>query len=88
MSNFDQNLQLEINHSLGDDSHDTKNMAKRRFMAWYTDLVFMGNVNMVAISSSGRDIKFYDVVAQGFVEIFHLYGKVRKELKITSSKIV
>ncbi|KAJ8037373.1 WD repeat-containing protein 49 [Holothuria leucospilota] len=49
-------------------------MAKRRFMAWYTDLVFMGNVNMVAISSSGRDIKFYDVVAQGFVEIFHLYA--------------
>ncbi|KAJ8045382.1 WD repeat-containing protein on Y chromosome [Holothuria leucospilota] len=41
---------------------------------WLTDMVCMPNVNMIAISSTERDISFYDVNATKWDRSFHVTG--------------
>ncbi|XP_071834643.1 cilia- and flagella-associated protein 337-like isoform X2 [Apostichopus japonicus] len=41
---------------------------------WLTDMVCMPNVNMIAISSTERDISFYDVNATKYDRCFHVTG--------------
>ncbi|XP_033123331.1 WD repeat-containing protein on Y chromosome-like isoform X2 [Anneissia japonica] len=41
---------------------------------WLTDLVCMSNINMISISSTERDISFYDVNASKFDKCFQVSG--------------
>ncbi|XP_071962420.1 WD repeat-containing protein on Y chromosome-like [Antedon mediterranea] len=41
---------------------------------WLTDLVCMSNVNMISISSTERDISFYDINASKFDKCFQVSG--------------
>lgn len=51
--------------------------AKRRFKMWVTDAVYMRNCQKVAIGSTSRDIRFYDVSTNQYFEEFHLFGERR-----------
>ncbi|PVD39372.1 hypothetical protein C0Q70_02002 [Pomacea canaliculata] len=48
--------------------------AKRRFKMWVTDAVYMRNCQKVAIGSTSRDIRFYDVSTNQYFEEFHLFA--------------
>ncbi|XP_041474209.1 WD repeat-containing protein on Y chromosome-like [Lytechinus variegatus] len=72
---FDENLRLETCLEIKDGTEDPRNGSKRRFKTWYSDIVFMANVNMIAIGSNSRTIRFWDIVnTKTCIEQFNLYA--------------
>eukprot|EP00057_Strongylocentrotus_purpuratus_P002746 XP_003725163.1 PREDICTED: WD repeat-containing protein on Y chromosome [Strongylocentrotus purpuratus] len=72
---FDENLRMENCLEIKDGMEDPRNGSKRRFKTWYSDIVYMANVNMLAVGSNSRTIRFWDIVnAKTCFEQFNLYA--------------
>ncbi|XP_071952599.1 cilia- and flagella-associated protein 337-like [Antedon mediterranea] len=70
---FDSQLHLEKWHKVVSENDDPRT-SKRRFKTWYSDIVYMPNVHKLAIASTGRDIRFWDISTNSYFEDFHLYA--------------
>lgn len=75
------NLNFEKSYSIADDtdenSHQTSNPSgqnRRRLGTWISDAIFMSDVNKLILASTGRDLRFFTVSNETFMEDFHLYG--------------
>ncbi|KAL5017844.1 hypothetical protein ScPMuIL_003566 [Solemya velum] len=73
MSVWLPNMQFEKSFSLSENDEEPTGQ-KRRFKMWVTDAIYMLNSHKIAISSTSRDIRFFDVSTNHFFEEFHLYG--------------
>ncbi|KAK6170880.1 hypothetical protein SNE40_019170 [Patella caerulea] len=71
MSVWNPNMQFERSYNVSEDDDESQ---KRRFKMWVTDAVYMQNCHKLAICSTSRDIRFYDVSATSFFEEFHLFA--------------
>ncbi|KAK7112140.1 cilia- and flagella-associated protein 337-like isoform X2 [Littorina saxatilis] len=71
MAVWQPNMAFEKTYTVGDDDDDTSPQ-KRRFKMWVTDAVYMRNCEKIAIGSTGRDIRFWDVSTNQYFEEFHL----------------
>ena len=56
-------------------TEDSLTATKQRVKMWATDAVYMPNCRKLAIASTGRDIRFYDIASKQCNEDYHLYGK-------------
>ncbi|XP_041364011.1 WD repeat-containing protein on Y chromosome-like isoform X2 [Gigantopelta aegis] len=73
MSVWQPNMQLEKTYTIAEEDGDqVKN--KRRFKMWVTDAVYMPNCNKIAVASTSRDIRWYDVSTNQYFEEFHLFA--------------
>ncbi|KAK3758931.1 hypothetical protein RRG08_016011 [Elysia crispata] len=70
MTVFQPNLAVEKHHVIPD--HDSEQ--KRRFKMWVTDAIYMKNCQKIAIGSTSRDIRFYDVSSSHYFEEYHLFA--------------
>ncbi|XP_071797033.1 cilia- and flagella-associated protein 337-like isoform X1 [Asterias amurensis] len=66
-------LHIEKSYEIKNEKEDLR-ASKRRCKTWYTDITYMGNTNKLVISSTGRDLRFWDVSCPTFFEEFHLYA--------------
>ncbi|XP_072168406.1 cilia- and flagella-associated protein 337-like [Diadema setosum] len=72
---FDENLRIINCVEIREGAEDPRSGSKRRFKTWYNDIVFMGNVNRLAIASNNRSIRFWDIVNNTTcIEEFNLYA--------------
>ncbi|KAH9494635.1 hypothetical protein Btru_019804 [Bulinus truncatus] len=60
MSVWQPNMAMEKHYTISD-LEDEQGSQKRRFKMWVTDAVYMPNCQKIAIASTSRDIRFYDV---------------------------
>ena len=67
-------MQYERYYVISDDNEDTSGQ-KRRFKMWVTDAIYMPNCQKIAISSTSRDIRFFDTSTSQYFEEYHLFGK-------------
>ena len=65
------NMAFERSYTIPTDEGESS-PKKRRFKMWVTDAVYMRNCAKIAIGSTGRDIRFYDVSTNLYFEEFHL----------------
>lgn len=77
MSVWLPNMQFEKSFSLSENDEEPTGQ-KRRFKMWVTDAIYMLNSHKIAISSTSRDIRFFDVSTNHFFEEFHLYGMLSR----------
>ncbi|XP_064614731.1 WD repeat-containing protein on Y chromosome-like [Liolophura sinensis] len=70
---WDGHLRFDKVFSIDDEEEDSRS-AKRRFKMWVTDMVYMSNCHKLAIASTSRDIRFYDVTSNQYFEEFHLFA--------------
>ncbi|XP_038067567.1 WD repeat-containing protein on Y chromosome-like isoform X2 [Patiria miniata] len=67
-------LHVERSYELKNENEDPR-ASKRRCKTWYTDITTMCNANKIVISSTGRDLRFWDISCPtSFFEDFHLYA--------------
>ncbi|XP_076443223.1 cilia- and flagella-associated protein 337-like isoform X3 [Babylonia areolata] len=71
MSVWQPSMALEKTYTIPSDESDSSPQ-KRRFKMWVTDAVYMRNCEKIAVGSTGRDIRFYDVSTNQYFEEFHL----------------
>ena len=71
MTVFQPNLVVEKHYVVPDQDDEQK----RRFKMWVTDAIYMKNCQKIAIGSTSRDIRFYDVSSSHYFEEYHLFGK-------------
>ena len=67
-------MQYERYYVISDDNEDTSGQ-KRRFKMWVTDAIYMPNCQKIAITSTSRDIRFFDTSTNQYFEEYHLFGK-------------
>ncbi len=48
---------------------------KTRVKMWVMDAIFMANCKKLAVTTTGRDVKFYDLTSNQFNEEYQLYGR-------------
>ncbi|XP_055876696.1 WD repeat-containing protein 49-like isoform X3 [Biomphalaria glabrata] len=73
MSVWQPNMVMEKHYCIADLEVDPSSQ-KRRFKMWVTDAVYMPNCQKVAIASTSRDIRFYDVSSSQYFEEYHLFA--------------
>lgn len=44
------------------------------YQMWVTDAIYLPNCHKVVISSTRRDLRFYDFAGNQMIEDYHLYG--------------
>ena len=62
---------IEMEHSTSDVERSSN---KRHIKMWVTDAVAMANVHKMALSTTNRDIYFYDMSTPIYTPQFHLCG--------------
>ena len=67
-------MQYERYYVISDDNEDTIGQ-KRRFKMWVTDAIYMPNCQKIAITSTSRDIRFFDTSTSQYFEEYHLFGE-------------
>ncbi|GFO38221.1 WD repeat-containing protein on y chromosome-like isoform x1 [Plakobranchus ocellatus] len=70
MTVFQPNLVMEKQYMVPDQDDEQK----RRFKMWVTDAIYMKNCQKIAIGSTSRDIRFYDVSSSQYFEEYHLFA--------------
>eukprot|EP00794_Sanderia_malayensis_P009211 gene9211-10185_t len=70
-TNLDLIRTIEINNTIEDDSIS----GRRRTKLWVTDAICMPNVHKLAIASTNRDIRFFDMSTPSYKALFHLCGR-------------
>ncbi|CAL1530117.1 unnamed protein product [Lymnaea stagnalis] len=71
MSVWQPNMAMEKHYTVSDQEDDQN---KRRFKMWVTDAVYMQNCQKIAIASTSRDIRFFDVSSSQYFEEYHLFA--------------
>jgi len=66
-------------------SEDQQATTRRRFHTWVTDVVYMRNTQKVVLTTSSREIYFYDVSTPVYTIEFCLYGMLQDILTATLS---
>ncbi|BFZ18007.1 hypothetical protein BsWGS_21047 [Bradybaena similaris] len=64
------NMTMDKHYAISDHVDDQK----RRFRMWVTDAIYMRNCDKMAIGSTSRDIRFYDVSSSQYFEEYHLFA--------------
>lgn len=65
------NMTMDKHYVIADHVDDQK----RRFRMWVTDAIYLRNCEKIAIASTSRDIRFYDVSSSQYFEEYHLFGE-------------
>ena len=73
---FDHHLHFEKYYTMTEGEDTSSSSQRRRIKYWVTDACYMSNCHKIAIASTGRDIRFFDVTSSFFYEEFHLYSKL------------
>ncbi|XP_029102819.1 WD repeat-containing protein on Y chromosome [Scleropages formosus] len=73
MTIWDSNLDILRTHEVPGDSSESHG-DRRKFRKWTTDAVYMPNVHKIAVTTTSRDIHFFDVSTSKCFEEFHLFG--------------
>ncbi|XP_078735185.1 cilia- and flagella-associated protein 337-like [Lampetra fluviatilis] len=68
---WDRHLRLQ--RSFQEEVEDPRG-GKRRFRTWSTDAVVLPDVHKIAVSTTSRDIRFYDVSTPNFTQEFQLFA--------------
>ena len=83
MGLWSHNLQLEKVYSAAEDADDgMKNLlgsysqTRRRANMWITDAVLMSDTHKLVLSSTSRDLRFFTLTSETFLEEFTVYGKI------------
>ena len=77
-------MQYERYYVITDDNEDASGQ-KRRFKMWVTDAIYMPNCQKIAITSTSRDIRFFDTSTSQYFEEYHLFGKYNCEMAFLSN---
>ncbi|XP_075931298.1 cilia- and flagella-associated protein 337-like [Petromyzon marinus] len=68
---WDRHLRLQ--RSFQEEVEDPRG-GKRRFRTWSTDAVVLPDVHKIAVSTTSRDIRFYDISTPNFTQEFQLFA--------------
>ena len=49
--------------------------SRRRAGMWITDAMYMSDVHKLVIASTSRDLRFFTITSETFLEDFILFGK-------------
>ena len=93
------NLNLEKTYSAAEEADENSGNAivnggqsRRRAGMWITDAVYMTDAHKLVLTSTSRDLRFFTISSETFLEDFALFGKeimmqrTRKELRSVDSK--
>jgi hypothetical protein len=79
------NLHLEKVYSATDESDDggnnnagTVGQPRRRAGMWITDAVYMSDAHKLVVTSTSRDLRFFTISNETFLEEFILFGRLKK----------
>ena len=75
ISVFDHHLHFDKYYSMTEGEDLSSGAQRRKIKYWVTDACYMSNCHKIAIASTGRDIRFFDVTSSFFYEEFHLYSE-------------
>ncbi len=82
------NLNLEKIYSAADELDDGGNnntsgsgQTRRRAGMWITDAVYMPDAHKLVLASTSRDIRFFTISSETFLEEFILFGKSNQRTK-------
>ncbi|XP_069460663.1 cilia- and flagella-associated protein 337-like [Ambystoma mexicanum] len=70
---WDSELHAQKSYEIEAEASNTQ-AGKRRFKAWTTDAVYMPNVHKIAVTTTSRDIHFFDVSTINIFEEFRLFA--------------
>ncbi|XP_043942680.1 WD repeat-containing protein on Y chromosome-like [Protopterus annectens] len=70
---WDSSLHIQRMYELSSESSDTYT-GKKIFKSWATDAVYMPDVHKIAVTTTSRDIHFFDVSTTNYFEEFHLFA--------------
>ena len=79
------NLNLEKTYSAADELDDGGNsisgngQGRRRAGMWITDAIYMTDAHKLALASTSRDLRFFTISSETFLEEFTLFGKYHRE---------
>ena len=78
------NLNLERTYSAADEFDDgsSSNVGgtgpnRRRAGMWITDAIFMPDAHKLVLASTSRDLRFFTISSETFLEDFILFGKMQ-----------
>jgi hypothetical protein len=76
------NLNLEKTYSAADEHDDGTNanvggngQTRRRAGMWVTDAIYMPDAHKLVLASTSRDLRFFTISSETFLEEFALFGK-------------
>lgn len=75
------NLNLERTYSAAEELDDGGNSIsgnaqnRRRAGMWITDAIYMTDAHKLALASTSRDLRFFTISSETFLEEFTLFGK-------------
>ena len=79
------NLHLEKVYSAADESDDiggnnnnANGQNRRRAGMWITDAIYMSDAHKLVLASTSRDLRFFTISNETFLEEFNLFGNVRQ----------
>jgi len=83
------NLHLEKIYSAADELDDgTSNNVigigqnRRRAGMWVTDAIYMPDAHKLVLASTSRDLRFFTISSETFLEEFILFGKFIRSIKM------
>lgn len=82
------NLTLEKTYSAAEDLDETSTNAnngvgqnRRRAGMWISDAIYMPDVHKLVLASTSRDLRFFTISSETFLEEFTLFGELRLKSK-------
>ena len=80
------NLHLEKVYSATEESDDNGGNAnnangqtRRRAGMWITDAIYMADAHKLVLASTSRDLRFFTISSETFLEEFNLFGKYHSD---------
>lgn len=81
------NLILEKTYSAAEEADDNSangagngGQSRRRAGMWITDAVYMTDAHKLVLASTSRDLRFFTISNETFLEEFALFGKQRTKI--------
>ena len=75
------NLNLEKIYSVIDESDDGTGQNRRLAGMWITDAIYLSDVHKLVLSSTSRDLRFFTISSEIFLEDFVLFGMFKRQTK-------
>lgn len=83
------NLNLEKTYFAAEEADDsppgavgTGGQSRRRAGMWITDAIYMFDAHKLVLASTSRDLRFFTISSETFLEEFSLFGKKRLLLRL------
>lgn len=58
----------------GGNSNNGNGQTRRRAGMWITDAIYMSDAHKLVLASTSRDLRFFTISSETFLEEFHLFG--------------